>query len=82
MEILEANYGSARALLAQGEYAAAEELYRRDLHLFPKNGYALNGLYEALKGQGKKKEAEEIAGRFREAWKQADVRLAGSKVES
>ncbi len=69
-------------LLVQGKFAAAEELYRRDLHLFPKNGYALNGLYEALVKQGKEDEAKEMAERFREAWKEADVSLASSKVES
>lgn len=67
-------------LLSAGRYAEAERLYRRDLELFPKNGFALSGLYEALQGQGKDKEAGEVKRQLEAAWQFADVKLAASTV--
>lgn len=67
-------------LLAEKRYAEAEALYRRDLELFRKNGYALKGLYESLMAQGRKEEAEEVKKRFEEAWQWADVQLEASRV--
>lgn len=69
-------------LLEQKRYAEAEALYKRDLELFRKNGYALRGLYESLMAQGKTREAEEVKKRFEEAWQWADVELSASKVIS
>ncbi|MCB0567617.1 MAG: tetratricopeptide repeat protein, partial [Phaeodactylibacter sp.] len=69
-------------LLEQKRYAEAEALYKRDLEIFRKNGYALKGLYESLVAQGKKEEAREVKKRFDEAWQWADVRLEASKVVS
>lgn len=69
-------------LLEQKRYAEAEALFKRDLELFRKNGYALKGLYESLMAQGKTEEASKVKKRFDEAWKWADVRLEASKVVS
>ncbi len=69
-------------LLEQKRYAEAEALYKRDLEIFRKNGYALKGLYESLMAQGKKEEAQEVKKRFDEAWQWADIRLQASKVLS
>lgn len=69
-------------LLEQKRFAEAESLYRRDLELFRENGYALKGLYESLKAQGKTREAGEVKKRFDAAWQWADVRLSASKVAS
>ena len=68
--------------VARSLYAEAEALYKRDLEIFRKNGYALKGLYESLVAQGKKEEAREVKKRFDEAWQWADVRLEASKVVS
>lgn len=68
------------ALIKAGKAAAAEAVYRRDLELFPRNGFALHGLWQSLSKQGKTQEAEEIGQQFEEAWQYADVRLEGSKV--
>lgn len=69
-------------LLAAEKYAEAEALYRRDLQLFPETGFALNGLYESLRKQGKQKEAKAVKARFEKAWRWADVSLEGSLVKA
>ena len=63
-----------------GKYKEAEAAYRRDLFLYPDNGWSLIGLYHSLKGQSRDKEAEEVKGKFDEAWKYADVRINSSRV--
>lgn len=63
------------------QFPQAEELYREDLFLWPKNGFALNGLKESLLGQGKTLEAEEVQKQFQEAWKFADSELKGSQID-
>lgn len=68
------------ALLAQGKWNEAEEVYRKDLFNFPNNGWALNGLHMALLKQGKNDEAKEVEAQMSEAWERADVKLEGSKV--
>ena len=40
-------------------------------------GWSLSGLERALRADGKSQEADEIARRFKAAWKYADVPLAG-----
>ncbi len=55
----------------------AESVYREDLRLHPENGWALHGLVQSLRAQNKDAAQEET--RFRAAWAQADVKLAGSR---
>lgn len=66
-------------LLRQGQASAAEATYREDLKRFPENGWALFGLMEALRAQGKDAEAADVDKRFRAAWKDADVTLTASR---
>ncbi|MDI1322242.1 MAG: hypothetical protein PSV36_05800 [Algoriphagus sp.] len=68
-------------LLKTKDFEQAEKIYREDLVLWPKNGFALNGLFESLTGQGKTKEAEEIKKQFKEAWKYADTELKASIID-
>jgi tetratricopeptide (TPR) repeat protein len=68
-----------RALLEAGLPAEAEEVYLQDLERFPENGWALFGLTQALRAQGKAAAADEAEGRFREAWSGADVELTASR---
>ena len=63
-------------------FDAAEKVYREDLAYWPKNGFALNGLYESLAGQGKRDEADVVKQQFEEAWRRADVKLKGSVIDS
>ena len=68
-------------LLTTKDYAQAEIIYKEDLAHWPKNGFALNGLVESYRGQGKTKEAEELRIQFNEAWKNADTELIASVVD-
>ena len=68
-------------LLTTKEYGNAEKIYKEDLAHWPKNGFALNGLFESLTGQGKSTEAVEIKKQFEEAWKYADTELQASIVD-
>lgn len=67
-------------LMKLGDYEKAEAVFRKDLELFPKNGYALHGLYEVLARQGNNLEAQNIQRRLERAWKFADVSLESSRV--
>ncbi|HZN32882.1 MAG TPA: tetratricopeptide repeat protein [Pirellulaceae bacterium] len=65
-------------LLAAGRAAEAEAVYREDLAKLPSNGWSLYGLAECLKQQGKLAESRELEARFREVWKDADIRITSS----
>ena len=65
-------------LLEQGELAEAEAVYRADLVLHPGNGWALHGLSEALKRQGKQDESKTCSDQFQKAWSRADIKIKGS----
>jgi tetratricopeptide (TPR) repeat protein len=67
------------ALLKAGQYTEAERVYREDLRRFPENGWSLFGLAQALRAQGKSKEAAAVDERFRRAWADADVTLLASR---
>jgi tetratricopeptide (TPR) repeat protein len=67
------------ALLAAGRPADAESVYRRDLELFPENGWSLFGLEQSLRAQGRNEEADGIHARFDYAWRWADVTLRSSR---
>jgi hypothetical protein len=54
-------------------------VYWDDLSRHPKNGWALFGLAEAMRAQGKTEAAKAIDADFREAWKHADVQLTSSR---
>ena len=69
------------AMLSGKKYSLAESIYKQDLALFPKNGWALNGLKESLAAQNKKEELVEIERQFKQAWEWADVALKGSLVD-
>ncbi len=70
------------AYLKAGKFAEAEKTYQDDLKIWPENGWSLNGLHVALVKQKKDKEAEEVKARLDKAWQHADVKLAGSRVET
>lgn len=62
-------------LLANGDYAAAEKVFRDELKRHPRNGRALFGLAESLKQQGNKLSAQMVWREFETAWKDADTKL-------
>ena len=66
-----------KALLAAGQHAEAEAVYRQDLDMYPRNGWAMFGLIEALKAQDK--DASDVESRFETVWANADVTLTASR---
>ncbi len=72
-----ARHNLGAVLLAAGRPAEAEEVYRRDLEIYPGNGWSLYGLGGALAAQGKDAGAAEVA--FRKAWRNADVEISASR---
>ncbi|MGH9933208.1 MAG: tetratricopeptide repeat protein [Pyrinomonadaceae bacterium] len=66
-------------LLAAGRPAEAETVYWEDLRRNKENGWALFGLMQALKAQGKNDDAALVEARFKKAWAKADVTLPGSR---
>jgi tetratricopeptide (TPR) repeat protein len=65
----------AAVLLQAGRPAEAEIVYWQDLEKNRENGWALHGLMQALKAQGKTDEASAVEQRFRKAWAHADFAL-------
>ena len=67
-------------LVQAKRFTDAEQVYREDLVTFPENGWALMGLYNSLKGQGKAAEAAKVKKQFDEAWQWADININSSRV--
>jgi predicted Zn-dependent protease len=66
------------ALIKAGRAKEAERVYREDLRDFRNNGWALFGLSQSLRAQGKANEARKVDQDFQRAWKNADVTLKAS----
>lgn len=62
-------------LLEQQRYAEAEEVYREDLEIHPKNPWALHGLAEALEKQGERDAARDCRRRFTHAASRTDIEI-------
>ena len=67
------------ALIEAHRPAEAEAIYRDSLKSYRIDGWALHGLAEALKLQGKRDEAKAVEAEFAKAWSMADVTLAVSR---
>jgi len=65
----------AAAYLRSGNAVKAEQTFREDLNLWPRNGWSLFGLERALREQGKKQQADDVQRQFADAWSHADVAL-------
>jgi tetratricopeptide (TPR) repeat protein len=63
-------------LLSAKRNKDAEQAFRQDLVRFPNNGWSLHGLAEALRAQGRTREADVAAAKFKRVWAKADVTLA------
>ena len=74
---LAARHWLGAALMDQRRFAAAERVYREDLVRHPHNGWALTGLREALKAQGKPTTA--VDKELLTAWARSDVRISSSR---
>jgi tetratricopeptide (TPR) repeat protein len=63
------------ALIRNGDFPAAEKVFREELVLHPESGRALFGLRAALIAQGRTKEVAKVQERFERAWRAADIEL-------
>ena len=66
-------------LLEANRPAEAETVYWEDLKRNRENGWALFGLMQALKAQGKNEDASLVESRFKKAWARADITLTSSR---
>lgn len=66
-------------LLDAGRPAEAETVYWEDLRRNRDNGWALFGLAQALRAQGKAEQAAIVEARFKKAWTRADLTLRASR---
>jgi tetratricopeptide (TPR) repeat protein len=65
-------------LLKRGRTAEAEAVYRADLERNPENGWALTGLCEAFRREGRTDARVSCDSRRHRAWARADVKLQSS----
>ena len=63
------------ALLSAGDAAGAEEVFRKDLDLYPHNGWSMFGMVQSLTAQDKTEQAAEFQQHFEMAWQFSDVTL-------
>ncbi len=66
-------------LLTANRAPEAETVYWEDLRRNRENGWALYGLMQALKAQGKSEDAGLVETRLKKAWARADVALTASR---
>jgi tetratricopeptide (TPR) repeat protein len=66
------------ALLASGNAAEAEAVYREQLEHTPRNGWSLFGLVASLRAQGKTESAQAAEAQRAEVWSRADITLEAS----
>ena len=67
------------AYLRAGKLQEAERVYREDLKRHRGNGWALMGLEQTLRKQGRVAEADAVHQDFQHAWKRADVQITASR---
>jgi len=65
-------------LMRSGKAAEAELTYREDLKRNPGNGWALYGLMQALKAEGRSTDARAAEAEFRKAWRYATISIGAS----
>lgn len=75
-----ARHSLGAVLLEAGKAAEAERVFREDLDIFPRNGWSLLGLAEALEARGKTADAKRARKELEEAWKNADVEPAAGRI--
>ncbi len=65
-------------LMESGDHARAAEVYREDLKRNPANGWSLYGIGRSFRARELDDEARPFEAEFKEAWKNADVKLRSS----
>lgn len=67
-------------LLAKGDYAQAEKVFRADLKKYPHNGRSLFGLQASLQALGKAQAAQLVKAELETTWKGDDPQLDIAKI--
>jgi tetratricopeptide (TPR) repeat protein len=62
------------------QFKDAETVFRRDLEINPNNPRSLFGLREALRGQSRNVEAEQVRSTFDNAWRNAELQISVDKL--
>jgi len=75
-----ARHNLGAALLASGRAPEAEAVYRKDLEIYPGNGWSLLGLAQSLQAQGKTEAAADAEQEFQHVWADADVVITASRL--
>jgi tetratricopeptide (TPR) repeat protein len=75
-----ARHNLGAALLAADKPAEAESVYRKDLEIYPDNGWALLGLEQSLRVQGEGAQAKAARLGFEGIWSGADIEIEGSRL--
>ena len=70
------------ALLAHGEAAEAEQVFREDLRYNPRNGRSLFGVWKSSRRRDETTDAARAAAEFRRVWGVADVVLTIDRSEA
>jgi tetratricopeptide (TPR) repeat protein len=68
------------ALLSMGQAEQAEDVFRKDLEIYPAKGWSLAGLEQSLRAQGRATEAERARRQHREIWASAGPRITSSRL--
>ncbi len=76
--ILPVRHALGATLMQERRFEEAEAVYREDLIHRPENGWALFGLAESLKHQGRAEDSVPFSTRFEEIWSKADLTLKAS----
>ena len=71
--------GPAGVPAIAGRPGEAETVYGEALQRNPGNGWALFGLAQALRAQGKNEQAIVVEQRFQRAWADADIKLSATR---
>jgi tetratricopeptide (TPR) repeat protein len=66
-------------LLEARRWQEAEQVFKEDLLIYPRNGWALYGLVKARQGRGDSAGAQIAKTQFDNAWKWADTKLVSSR---
>lgn len=75
-----ARHNLGAALLSLGRPTDAEAVYRKDLEVYPANGWSLMGLAESLRTQGNTAEADQVRQRFAQVWAGNDREPSTSRL--
>lgn len=68
------------ALLEAGKPAEAEAVYRESLKSYRRDGWALTGLAQALRAQGKAADAARAEADIADVWRRADTKIVTSRL--